>query len=219
MEKDSPRGMGGCQDGTAPGVQLRVDTDRALGEALNFHSAEPRDNSTPLGDSWAANTQRPRDIRGTLKVINNIFFEHATKLTTVTREKQPRSTKALLTLVNMAKLPELRDRLRDAMKEAGVTAAELASHCKVSRPAMSKLLSGDSKNMKAATLASAAKRLGVRDEWLLNGKLPRERAAGEDIRQTEKILALLDDLRGPISALAKAMEELAEARKDEAKRG
>lgn len=211
LDTDLPCGMG-CDDRATTQIQLGIDSDSPAGEALKFNSAEPRHNTSPLRDRCATDAKRPRDIRGTLKVINNVFFEHAEQLTTVTSEKQPQLRSKRLTLVNMKKLLDLADRLSTAMEIARCSEAELAKASGVSRVAINKVINRQSKTMKADTLAKAAKHLGVRAEWLRTGKGLQDSPDGEEARQTQRILSLLENLSGPIASLAEAIAEIKKIR-------
>lgn len=202
-----------------PGVQVIPNLQLSPTDPAQLDRTEPRNNLPPLRNRSPTDPQRPGDIRGVLKVIKNVFFQHTPQLTTVAGRLQLGSTEPVLTLVNMAKLVDLAERLKDAMRVADVKPSELASICGTSRAAVTKWLKGETKELKADNLAAVAKRLGVREEWLSNGRLPRERVAGQEMRQAEKILSMIDGLREPIAALAKAMQELSEARTDESKRG
>jgi transcriptional regulator with XRE-family HTH domain len=103
----------------------------------------------------------------------------------------------------------LKDRLADAIKEAGLSASELARACNVTAAAVSKWLDGRTKKLSADNYASAARALGVREEWLRTGKLPRERQNAPEEREIDHVLTIIDELREPIAALAAAMARLA----------
>jgi len=92
-----------------------------------------------------------------------------------------------------------------------VNASELARACKVSPAAVSKWLDGRTVTLKAATFAAASRALGVREEWLRTGRLPKDREAAEEERQTDQIIAILRDLREPLSALSQAIDALGSA--------
>ena len=192
-------------------VEVSPDTECSSSDTLDLLRAELRNDLTPLADSSRADAQRPRDIRGVLKVINNVLFEHRPSVTVVQSRMQPQSKTVVLTSVYMEKLVTLADRLRDAMSEE-ISASDLARACDVSPAAVSKWLDGRTRALKAETLASAARALGVRDEWLRTGRLPRERQNAEEDRQVDRVIGLLEDLRGPLSALATAIDQLTRAR-------
>lgn len=144
-------------------------------------------------------------------MINNVLFEHKPSVTVVQSGMQPQSKTGVLTSVYMEKLTTLAERLQDAMAEE-ISASDLARACDVSPAAVSKWLDGRTKALKADTLASAARALGVREEWLRTGKLPRERQNADEDRQVDRVITLLEDLRGPLSALASAIDQLTRAR-------
>ncbi len=66
----------------------------------------------------------------------------------------------------------LSERLRLAMKEAGVSQADLARACKVKPPSINGWLSGKSKYLRGENLLAAAKALKVSQEWLATGSGP-----------------------------------------------
>lgn len=67
----------------------------------------------------------------------------------------------------------LSERLKSAMDEAGVSQAELARACGVKPPSIHGWLSGKSKFLRGENLLSAARRLGVEQQWLATGVGPR----------------------------------------------
>jgi phage repressor protein C with HTH and peptisase S24 domain len=71
----------------------------------------------------------------------------------------------------------LSERLKAAMDEAGVSQAELARACGVKPPSIHGWLSGKSKFLRGENLLSAARALGVEQQWLATGVGPRR--AGE----------------------------------------
>lgn len=66
---------------------------------------------------------------------------------------------------------DYKDRLAEAMKDAKLSPADLARELKLSYQAVSKVLKGGQFGME--NNLKAAKRLGVRSEWLATGKGPR----------------------------------------------
>jgi SOS-response transcriptional repressor LexA len=64
----------------------------------------------------------------------------------------------------------LSERLKIAMREAGVTQAELARRCGVKPSSIHGWLSGKSKFLRGENLLKAAKALNVQQEWLATGK-------------------------------------------------
>jgi phage repressor protein C with HTH and peptisase S24 domain len=67
----------------------------------------------------------------------------------------------------------LSERLKAAMAEAGVSQAELARACGVKPPSIHGWLSGKSKFLRGENLLSAARALGVEQQWLATGIGPR----------------------------------------------
>jgi transcriptional regulator with XRE-family HTH domain len=102
------------------------------------------------------------------------------------------------------------ERLRSAMKAAGdVSMSQLGRECGVSPAAVSKWLNGG--KLSADNLAAASRALGVREEWLRTGKLPRERESGAE-EGLDEVIDLLEDLKGPLAALAAAIEKIGKSR-------
>lgn len=198
-------------------VHLISNTKSASSEALDFSSAEPRNNDAPLADGSWTDVQRPRDIRGVLKVIDNVLFQHVPMLTVFKSRMQPHLSGGSLTSVDMEKFSTLNERLTDAMGTE-VNASELARACGVSPAAVSKWLDGTTKKLSADNYASAARALGVREEWLRTGRLPRERTNAEEERQADKIIGILEGLREPLAALSKAIEQLSATQPDKKRR-
>lgn len=199
------------RDGTATNVEIRTDAKGTASDALYLLSTELRNDVAPFAHCGRTDAQRPRDIRSVLKVINNVLFEHKPSVTVVQSQMQPQYKTAVLTSVHMEKLTTLAERLQDAMGEE-ISASDLARACDVSPAAVSKWLDGRTKALKADTLASAARALGVREEWLRTGKLPRERQNADEDRQVDRVISLLEDIRDPLAALANAIEALSKAR-------
>jgi transcriptional regulator with XRE-family HTH domain len=196
-------------------VEILTHTESTARDSLDFLRTELRDDGTPLADSSRADPQRPRDIRSALKVINNVLFEHKPDLTIVHGSMQPQSKSKLLTLVQMEPLDTLAARLKDAMGNE-ITGSDLARQCGVSPAAVSKWLSGG--KMNADNLAEAARAVGVREEWLRTGKLPRERTHGTDERELERAMDMLADLHAPLMALVAVIERLRPSGQQERKR-
>lgn len=185
-------------------------------DTLKFLGAEVRDYVTPLRNRGRAYAERPGDIRGTLKVIHNGLFQHELTFTRVKEQFQPRCQSMALTSVDMDKLATIADRLRDAIKQADTYPSALAHECRVSPAAVKKWLDGGKMNADNSDAASRA--LGVREEWLRTGRLPRERDGAEEDSQAEKVLDILEDLRAPLAALSAAIETLSKTRTQPRKR-
>lgn len=150
--------------GPTSDVQVVIPPKGALRNALDLSSAKVRHDRAPLADRRGAQPERPGDIRGALKVINNVLLEHARTFTKVKSATQPQLRGERLTSVHMDKLATISERLSDAMREAGVTASELARACTVSPAAVHKWQHGG--KLSADNLSAAARSLGVREEWL-----------------------------------------------------
>jgi transcriptional regulator with XRE-family HTH domain len=195
----------------ATNVELVLNPKGAASEPLDLNRAEVRHDGLPLPDCGRTNIERPRDIRGTLKVINNVLLEHKQSFTTVKSALQPGYQPKHLTLVDMDKqLSTTAERLAAAMKDAGVSQSELARECDVSPAAVHKWLNGSKLN--ADNLAKASRALGVREDWLRTGKLPRERENGHAEESLDEVIDLLEDLKGPLAALAAAIEKIGRSR-------
>lgn len=118
----------------------------------------------------------------------------------------------------MDKLPTIAARLADAMKEANVSSSDLARACYVSPAAVYKWLKVDGK-LSADNLVAAARALGVSEEWLRTGKLPRERVNGQQEHDLDRVMDLLEGLAGPLAALAGAIEQLRRSRPQTGRKG
>ena len=198
-------------------VQILPNLQRSPGDALDFLGAELRNDVTPFADRGRTDVQRPGDIRGRLEVIENVLLEHAGSVTVVQTRKQPQFKTSVLTSVDMDKFATLADRLKDAMGTE-ISASDLARSCNVSPAAVSKWLDGRTKHLKAETLHTASRALGVREDWLRTGKLPREREAAEEERQIDYVIEFLENLRGPLASLATAIDALSRSREPKRKR-
>lgn len=198
-------------------VQILPNLQRAPSDSLDFLGAELGNNVAPLAHRGGADAQRPGDIRGRLKVIENVLLEHAGSVTVVQSRTQPQFKTSVLTSVHMDKFATLADRLKDAMGTE-ISASDLAKSCNVSPAAVSKWLDGRTKQLKAETLHAASRALGVREDWLRTGKLPREREAAEEERQIDQVIELLENLRGPLASLASAIDTLSRSREPKRKR-
>jgi transcriptional regulator with XRE-family HTH domain len=201
---------------TSSNVELIANPKSAFSDAFKLSGGEVRNDCFPLPDCGGANTQRPRDIRGSLKVINNVLLEHDPPFTTVKRTLQPQCKPNALTSVAMDKLPLIADRLNDAMAEIKISPSQLARACGVSPAAVFKWQTGG--KLSADNLAAAARALGVREEWLRTGKLPREREHGSQEQDLDRIMGLLEGLQGPLAALATAIDQLTKARPEASKK-
>lgn len=200
-------------DGTPTYVELLPDPERPTCDSLDLLRTEFGDDRSPLAHSRRTDTERPRDIRGALKVIDNVLLQHELSITTVQNEAQPQFPYRMLTSVQMETLAE---RLEQAMKEIGVSKSDLARACKVSPVAAGKWLKGG--QMKADSQALVARALGVREEWLRTGKLPRERNGAEEDRQIERVIGLLIELREPLAALSSAIDSLTQSQVEPARK-
>jgi transcriptional regulator with XRE-family HTH domain len=190
-----------------PYIQLVPNRQRPARDSLELLSAEPGNDGAPFTNGRRSDPDRPRDIRGCLKVLQNFAFEHAPSLTTVQNRMQPKSNRSRLTSVSMNAPETQADRLWSAMTSVSAphTASQLARACGVSPAAVNKWLAGG--KMNADNLAKAARALGVRDEWLRTGHIPRERDASDT--QVDRVVALLAEMREPLAALTAAIDELA----------
>jgi len=192
-------------------VKLVLNPKGATSDPLELVGRELGNDRPPLADSSGTDIKRPRDIRGALKVINNVLLEHNATFTTVKSAPQPRCQSKELTLVDMEKqLSTTAERLDAAMKATRVSQSELARECGVSPAAVHKWLNGSKLN--ADNLAAAGRALGVREEWLRTGKLPRERENAHVEQGLDEVIDLLEDLKGPLAALTAAIERIGKSR-------
>lgn len=204
---------GGLLDRTPANVEVITDAKSAFSDAFKLNSAKPGDDAAPFADRGGTDIQRPRDIRGSLKVINNVLLEHSPMLTAFKSIMQPHLNGGRLTSVHMDKHATLADRLKDAMGEE-ISASDMARACGVSPAAVSKWLDGTTKKLSAENYASASRALGVRDEWLRTGRLPREREGGTTERDMDRVMDLLEGLQGPLAQLAGAIQQLTKDRSE-----
>lgn len=201
----------------AADVHLLAHSQRAAGNSLDLLCTELGNNRAPLAYSGGTDAERPGDIRGFLKVVENVGFEHGRSLSPLNSRMQAHLMRTALTLVDMDTPSDLAGRLRSAMKDADVKPSALAHECQISAAAVTKWLNGDTKKLSAANYAAAARALGVRDEWLRTGKLPRERDAAN--MQMEGLQAAMSGLREPLAALLAIIDEFSGAQKPAKKRG
>jgi len=210
-------GNNGARHRSAPHIKLVPDLQLPMRDALDLLGAELRNDSAPLADGGRTNPYRPRDIRGSLKVIQNVLLEHGPKLTGVHPHSQPRSTAAGLTLVNMNDQGSLKERLQSALEELRkvdrkASAAALARFCGLTKAGVGKWFSGETTTLEADNYVCAAKYLRVRSEWLRTGKLPRD-PDGPDL-QAEEVFQKLEALREPLANAVRALEQLAISRQE-----
>lgn len=201
---------------TASLVHVGTHLQSAASDALDLNRTEVRDDSAPLGYSGRTDVERPRDIRGSLKVIQNGLLQHEDTFTIVKSRLQPGCQPKSLTSVSMDKLATIADRLSAAMTDAGVSPSQLSRSCGVSPAAVHKWQNGG--KLSADSLAAAARALGVREEWLRTGKLPRERSGAEEESQIDRVVEILSGLQGPLAELAIAIERLNKAKQEPKKR-
>ncbi len=129
--------------------------------------------------------------------------------------------------VRLSYVSTLRERLNEAMTEAGKAPADLVRACKVAASSINGQLTGKSKSMAAKTAVHAAKLLNVNVRWLVLGEGPkrpgdpvviyetvfREAAEpDEDIRAVVDIMRSLDVrgrafLRGMVTREARDLTE------------
>lgn len=191
-------------------IKLITNSKSAACDPLDLLGTEIRNHSLPLPNGSGTDIERPGDIRGALKVIDNVLLKHEPTFTTVKNALQPRCQPMHLTLVDMDKFATIADRLRASMTESGVSGSELARACDVSPAAVHKWLNGG--KLSADNSAAAARALGVREEWLRTGKLPKEREHGYQEQSLDQVMDLLEDLKGPLAALAAAIEKIGKSR-------
>lgn len=87
------------------------------------------------------------------------------------------------------------ERLRSAMKDAGIETSRLAAEIGVTYQAIKKVLDSGTNALSAPNNAKAAKALGVRSDWLATGLGPRAPISARALRIAE----LIDELGPPDS--------------------
>ena len=70
---------------------------------------------------------------------------------------------------------DYKDRLAEAMKDAGVTTSTLASQLEVTYQAVDKVLKGNTKELTASNNSKAAQILNVNTDWLATGRGSKRR--------------------------------------------
>lgn len=102
----------------------------------------------------------------------------------------------------------LKDRIKTAMEDAGLTPAELARRTKYTEATVSHWLSGRTKTLKGASASKVAQATGYNEKWLIEGKgerkhsnkEPRGSATGETVDRkrysdlAERLATLFDML-------------------------
>jgi len=199
---------------TPPYIKILPDPELPKGDLLDLLGAQLRNNGSPITDGGLTDAQGPRDIRGALKVIDNVLFKHRDKLTPVYLVSQPHSIDGELTSVHMSEPNRLSERLESALqalkkRDPRASRAGLARACGVSKAAVTKWFKDDV-DLKAENYERAATYLRVRAGWLRTSKPPRE--ADEAEVETDIVHHLLDELRDPLSRLLTALEKLAALR-------
>lgn len=91
----------------------------------------------------------------------------------------------------IATMVEYKDRVAEAMRDAGVDAASLARHLKVSYQAVKKVLDGNSAEFKVPNHFAAADHLGVSPRWLASGKGPKSAGQPAPELGMEQVAAIL----------------------------
>lgn len=74
----------------------------------------------------------------------------------------------------------LAERLKEAMSDAGVTAADLARATGAKAPSVHKWVHGQTKNIRGANLVASAQLLNVNEAWLADGHGPKARNSVPD---------------------------------------
>lgn len=88
-------------------------------------------------------------------------------------------------------MPSLGDRLKQRLKEKKTNAVQLGRKLGIPQTVMYNVMQDPTKGMHGKNLTKIAVELGVNEEWLLDGKLPKLRRLDED---KEKWLTALDSL-------------------------
>lgn len=202
-------------EGPAANVEAPTQFEPAPTQALQLQRRVVGHDLAPSTNGGRGNVQRSRDVGGALEMRENIRFQH--RRATLTRvgnvyqlqltAREAKTDNGVLTLVNDMS-STIKERLLEAMGDK-FTAADLAQACNVSKVAVHKWLTGQTKTLRAQTLAAAAKLLGVRAEWLRTGKGPKsldevEAANARVDRLEQAFLRLLE----PLSDAVKLLEEI-----------
>ena len=90
------------------------------------------------------------------------------------------------------KVARVADRLREAMKDAGKTQADLMRETGLQRSAISRYLSGEYEP-KALPVGKMARALGVSEMWLFGYDVPRDRSAEQ--KKNDDLVQVIVKLR------------------------
>jgi transcriptional regulator with XRE-family HTH domain len=90
-------------------------------------------------------------------------------------------------------MKSVRERIRVAMRRAGVTQGQIAEACGVSGPAVNQWLTGKTKNVDPRYLADVAACTNASLNWLMTGKGDPGRKARDPLSSAEE--RLLQDFR------------------------
>ena len=81
------------------------------------------------------------------------------------------------------------ERIQAVREKAGITQAEFAKACKITRSAISQIESGLTKRPSAAVLLKISQQFGVSLEWLITGKGPMQASGPAALSVTQKRIA------------------------------
>lgn len=210
-------------------IKLVPNTKGPASHMLEFAGTEIRHHDTPLTDGGGGNPERPRDIRGSLKVFKNVLLEHDSDLTAVYLKMQPRLHSDGLTSVNMTgahtTLGEAADRFQKAMKTTRATRKQIAKACGVSLATVGYWFNGQ-KLISHDNAKCAAKILRVSAAYLrVESNDPKE-SQNEGQAEADAVFEALREMKEPLmrmqqiqTALLAALERLEASRAPERKRG
>lgn len=137
----------------------------------------------PFRNRWLRNAEQAGYRSGSAKGINDarvsMFFSHAVILAmaklSVNMFRDDVHTIANPPSPSISGMSTLADRIKEAMAESNMTAAELARATGAKEPSVHKWIHGQTKNLKGKNLVNAALALNVSDSWLADGVGPKRR--------------------------------------------
>jgi|SRR5688572_14900693 len=188
---------------SAADVKTLVPLQRTARNLFQLTSGVPRDNLGPLAHGSAGDLENSSHRGGLVpKVLQDISLQHGAEFPIVDsliQEARGVGTSWLTRLPLVSgSMSELKDRIRKAMGDQ-LTQADLARACKVTRAAVSKWLSGDTRDIKLRHVTALAKACQVRVAWLV-----ADEGEMREPRQQPDLAAIAQQ----VSALTEMVSEL-----------
>lgn len=214
MKKKRLRTSGGNQLASVTSlIEFRAKLQGTASDSLQVIGASLGNDIGPLSNGCSADIESARNVDRLFEVSEDVFFEHTSMLTIVSTLNQPYLSNTELTLVDMKNWKDcktLGERLKWSMDKSGVSTAQLAETCGISRVAVGKWLSDDIKDIKLPNFFAAAQLCVVNDRWLALGDGAPDRGipsiytdiSGPDLNIARQLTALADkNLRKTIKSM------------------